>query len=359
MTVDELVTEGGREEAQGALVSAEGLEKRFVVRRSGRSRELRALDGVSFSVAKGESFGLVGESGSGKSTLARCLLNLVRPTAGWVTFDGIRLDTLSPSEMRTLRRRMQMVFQDPQASLDPRMSILTSLCEPLAIHEDVDRDHSRARAVAISEMVGISEELLSRKPHQVSGGQRQRVALARALILRPDFVVLDEPVSSLDVSVQAQVLNLLAELQGALGLAYLFIAHDLVVAEYFCDRLAVLYGGKVIELSSSTGLFQNALHPYTVVLLSASPSPRTAGRRQRILLQGEDDPLRTGSQGCAFRSRCPVGRSRTACREHAPALAQVIPGHWVACHFPGELGAAAPQDSSRRATDDGTPVERR
>jgi oligopeptide/dipeptide ABC transporter ATP-binding protein len=319
------------------LVSAEDVVKDYVIRRSPRRSEVvSAVDGVSFTVRRGETFGLVGESGSGKSTLARCLLHLTRLTAGRVIFDGQPLGELSPAGLRMLRRHMQMVFQDPLASLNPRMTVLESLCEPLTIHGVGNRAHRREQAAAISEMVGISAELLGRKPHQVSGGQRQRVALARALILRPDLLVLDEPVSSLDVSVQAQVLNLLVGLQETLRLTYVFIAHDLVVAEYFCDRIAVLYAGRVVELATSAAFFGQARHPYSVALLSASPDVNRPKQR-RLVLADETSARDRAISGCAFRPRCPVGHDRVACAQDTPALTETEPGHWAACHYPGEL----------------------
>jgi oligopeptide/dipeptide ABC transporter ATP-binding protein len=319
---------GGPEEA---LLWVDKLEKTF---RLGGARGhdgpevIRAVDCVSFDVRQGETFGLVGESGCGKSTLARCILRLVEPTGGRVLLGGHDLFTLSRAEMRRVRRRMQIVFQDPYASLDPRMSARGIVEEPLVIHGIGGRD-------------GITPAQMSRKPHEFSGGQRQRIGVARALVLNPELVILDEPISALDVSIQAQVLNVLRRLQEQLHLTYLFIIHDLVVAEYFCDRVAVLYLGAVVELADRETLFRRPLHPYTVALLSAVPIPAPAGerRRKRIVLPGEPAPVSVEPRGCRFEPRCPVGRGRDVCRQQEPPLVEHAAGHWAACHFPGELAA--------------------
>jgi oligopeptide transport system ATP-binding protein len=332
---------GGPEEA---LLWVEKLEKTF---RLGRVRGydgpevIRAVDSVSFDVRKGETFGLVGESGCGKSTLARCILRLVQPTGGRVLLEGNDLLTLSRAEMRRVRSRMQIVFQDPYASLDPRMSVRGIVEEPLVIHGIGGRDERRERASEMLELVGITPAQMSRKPHEFSGGQRQRIGVARALVLHPELVILDEPISALDVSIQAQVLNLLRRLQEQLHLTYLFIIHDLVVAEYFCDRVAVLYLGSVVELADRETLFRRPLHPYTVSLFSAVPIPEPASerRRKRIVLRGELAPLSTESSGCRFEPRCPVGQGRDICRQQEPPLVEHAPGQWAACHFPGELRA--------------------
>jgi len=315
----------------------------------GRRRQIRrAVDDVSFDVARGETFGLVGESGCGKSTVARCVLRLLAPSAGHVLFDGVDLGALRPTELQRLRRRMQIVFQDPYTSLDPRMSALAIVDEPLVIHGVRDRRERAERVREILELVGIAPEQAPRRPHEFSGGQRQRIGLARALVLNPEFVVLDEPVSALDVSIQAQVLNLLRGLQERLGLTYLFIVHDLTIAEYFCDRLAVLYLGAVMELGDREALFRSPLHPYTNVLLSAVPIPDPARerRRARVAITGEITPRSGAETGCRFRSRCPVGRDRAVCASSEPALQEKAPGHWVACHYAGEFpGAPGPGPS--------------
>ncbi|WEK51961.1 MAG: ATP-binding cassette domain-containing protein [Candidatus Kaistia colombiensis] len=327
------------------LLIVDRLEKSFAARNSNPfkpSREkLRAVDGISFTVERGETFGLVGESGCGKSTAARAILRLVEPTGGRVSFDGIDIAGLAPEPMRKLRRRMQMVFQDSTGTLDPRMSVRDLVEEPLIVHGLGDAAARRAKVDAMLELVGIRPEFATRKPHQFSGGQRQRIGIARALVLEPELVVLDEPISALDVSVQAQILNLLKDLQERLGLSYVFIVHDLTVAEFFCDRLAVLYLGQVMESGAASELFSNPQHPYTVSLLSAVPRVGTKGSN-RIILEGEVSPLGSGaSTGCAFRARCPVGRDRPICASDRPVLAPRGTGdHTVACHFPGELRAA-------------------
>ncbi len=325
-----------------ALLEARSLRKDY--RLSGgmldRSHEIvRAVDDVSFAVAPGETFGLVGESGCGKSTVARCVVRLIRPNGGSVIFDGGDIGALTGPALRGFRRRVQIVFQDPFASLDPRMSARAIVEEPLQVHELGDRVERRQRAMEVLSLVGLVPEQAGRKPHEFSGGQQQRIGLARALVLNPDMLVLDEPVSALDVSIQAQVLNFLREVQERLSLTYLFIAHDLAVAEYFCDRLAVLYLGSVAETADSVTLFKNPLHPYSVSLLSAVPipDPSSERRRNRIVLKGEVSPVASSIVGCPFRPRCPVGRDRDVCRDDRPPLTEVAPGHGVACHFPGQL----------------------
>jgi oligopeptide/dipeptide ABC transporter ATP-binding protein len=337
------VTAGLRGDSEEALLWVDKLEKTFrsAGRRGTREPQLiRALDSVSFDVRKGETFGVVGESGSGKSTLARCILRLVRPDRGRVLLGGDDLLELSRAELRRARRRMQLVFQDPSASLDPRMSARGIVEEPLVIHGVGDRDDRQRRASEMLELVGITAAQMLRKPHEFSSGQRQRIGVARALVLEPEVVILDEPISALDVSIQAQVLNLLRRLQDQLHLTYVFIVHDLVVAEYFCDRVAVLYLGAVVELADRDTLFRRPLHPYTVSLLSAVPVPERDGerRRSRIVLRGELTPVAAGQKGCRFEPRCPLGRGRDRCREQEPPLVEHAGGQWVACHYPGELG---------------------
>jgi oligopeptide/dipeptide ABC transporter ATP-binding protein len=330
---------GGPEEA---LLWVDRLEKTFGLdgrRGYHRPEPIRALDGVSFDVRTGETFGVVGESGSGKSTLARCILRLVRPNGGRVLLGGADLLTLSSAEMRRARRRMQIVFQDSSASLDPRMPARGIVEEALVVHGIGSRDERRRRASEMLELVGITPAQILRKPHEFSSGQRQRIGVARALVLQPEVVILDEPISALDVSIQAQVLNLLRRLQEQLHLTYLFIVHDLVVAEHFCDRVAVLYLGTVVELADRETLFRAPLHPYTVSLLSAVPIPERFGdrRRERIVLRGELTPASADRRGCRFEPRCPLGRGRSLCREQEPPLVERVRGQWVACHFPGEL----------------------
>ncbi|BCP51981.1 ABC transporter ATP-binding protein [Kaistia sp. 32K] len=327
------------------LLIVDRLEKSFAARSSNPFRpsreKLRAVDGISFTVLRGETFGLVGESGCGKSTAARAILRLVEPTGGRVSFDGIDVASLAPEPMRKLRRRMQMVFQDSTGTLDPRMSVRDLVEEPLIVHGIGDARERRGKVDAMLELVGIRPEFADRRPHQFSGGQRQRIGIARALVLEPELVVLDEPISALDVSVQAQILNLLKDLQEKLGVSYVFIVHDLTVAEFFCDRLAVLYLGQVMESGSAKELFADPQHPYTVSLLSAVPRVG-AKAGQRIVLEGEVSPLGSGaSKGCVFRARCPVGKDRAICAEERPPLRpHGTADHTVACHFPGELSLA-------------------
>jgi oligopeptide/dipeptide ABC transporter ATP-binding protein len=329
--------------APQAILQAESLSKSFDVRggeRFGRKREVLVLDDISLTVNRGESFGLVGESGCGKSTLARCLLRLLELSAGRVLFDGVDLTTLDRDELRALRRRMQFVFQDPFASLDPRMSAGAIVEEPLEIHEIGAAAERRQAAIEMLADVGLTPEQAGRRPHAFSGGQRQRIGIARAFILRPEVVILDEPISALDVSVQAQVLNLLRSLQEQLGLTYVFISHDLAVAEYFCDRVAVLYLGQVMEVADREALFSNPLHPYSVSLLSAVPVPLAGGRARRAKRPppiGEVGSVLARPPGCPFEPRCPVGRGREICRQQRPPITEPARGHQVACHFPGEV----------------------
>ena len=332
--------------ADEALLRVEALRRTFAVGGEGlrlrRARSLAAVDGVTFDVARGETFGLVGESGCGKSTVARCLLRLIEPDGGGVTFDGTDVLALDAGALRRLRRRMQIVFQDTSGALEPRMTVGDIVAEPLVIHRSGTASERRSRVDDMLGLVGVQPVLAARRPHELSGGQRQRIGLARALILNPDFVVLDEPISALDVSVQAQILNLLRDLQEKLALTYLFIVHDLTVAEYFCDRFAVLYLGRVVELGDRATLFRKPLHPYTACLLSAVPDieqGRTA-MRERILLRGEVSPSSDRVSGCPFRPRCPVGRDREDCASEAPPLKARGERHWVACHYPGEIGGA-------------------
>ena len=335
---------GLRPNAAESLLRVEDLVKEFAIGRpgfrGGRGQVIRAVDGTSFDVARGETFGLVGETGCGKTTLGRCVLRLQEATSGRVFFDGVDLTSLDHEELRRIRRRLQIVFQDPYASLDPRMSVVGIVEEGLRIHGIGGRAEQRESALEMLSIVGLTSEQALRKPHAFSGGQRQRIALARALVLNPDLIVLDEPISALDVSIQAQVLNLLRRLQERFSLTYLFIVHDLAVAEYFCDRVAVLYLGSVQELADRETIFRTPLHPYTVSLLSAVPIPDPAQerRRERIVLRGEVSPA-LEIQGCRFRPRCPVGRDREICAAEEPPLAEHVPGQWAACHFPGELAA--------------------
>ena len=327
-----------------ALLWVDDVRKSYRTRKSKGDADdgvVAALTGVSLDVQRGEVFGVVGESGSGKSTLARCVLRLTRVDGGRILFDSADLGTLGTRELRRVRRRLQCCFQDPFASLDPRFTVGRLLEEPLVIH-GVPKSARPAQVVEMLELVGLDPETVSRKPHQFSGGQRQRIALARALILRPELVVLDEPVSALDVSVQAQILNLLARLRQELQLTYILIVHDLAVAEYFCDRIAVVYAGMVMEVGPGDVLFANPVHPYTLTLLAAAPTPDPGEARARLRAGSSLD---WGAEsrpkvGCPFRLRCPVGRERTTCAEVVPPLTPRSSDHWVACHYPGELDPA-------------------
>jgi peptide/nickel transport system ATP-binding protein len=321
------------------LLSARGLEVHFPIRRGlifdRTVGHVRAVDGVDLDLPRGGTFGLVGESGCGKSTLGRALLRLVEPTAGSIDFDGVDVLALKGEELRRHRRRMQMVFQDPLASLDPRQSIESILSEPLQTHRVVSGSAARAARVReLLETVGLPANAVGRYPHEFSGGQRQRIGIARAIALEPELIVADEPVSALDVSIQAQIVNLLEELQERLGLTYLVIAHDLAVVRHISDVIGVMYLGVIVEQTQSRRLYAEPLHPYTRALMSAVPipDPDIEDSRQRILLSGDLPSPANPPSGCRFRTRCPwVQESR--CADEVPALREVLPGHVVACHW--------------------------
>ncbi|MBM4183274.1 MAG: ATP-binding cassette domain-containing protein [Gemmatimonadetes bacterium] len=328
------------------LLEVRDLAKHFPVRRGsfGRVRaHVRAVDGVSFDLWRGETLGLVGESGCGKSTTGRALLRLIEPTGGDVRFDGQDVRALDRTGLRALRRRMQIVFQDPVGSLNPRLSVGAMLEEVLTVH-GLGLPNRRDRAVELLERVGLSADHIDRYPHEFSGGQRQRLGIARALSVEPDFLVLDEPVSALDVSVQAQVINLLQDLQAELGLTYLFIAHDLAVVEHVSDRVAVMYLGRIVELAEASALYAEARHPYTRSLLSAVPRPDPVGRasRSRIVLEGDVPSPIDPPSGCPFHPRCPHPAKDASCRGIVPGLEGRAEsgrggervGHFVACHHP-------------------------
>ena len=290
-----------------------------------------AVDGISFEIRAGETLGLVGESGSGKSTAGKSILRLIDPTAGQVVLDGDDVTRAPARRLRALRRQMQMVFQDPYASLNPRLSAATIVAEPLRNYGGVPKNEIRDRVIALFERVGLTGESMVKYPHEFSGGQRQRLGVARALALEPALIVADEPVSALDVSVQAQVLNLLIDLQQDANLAFLFISHDLAVVEHISHRVAVMYLGKIVELTDRRTLFEEPLHPYTQALLSAAPVPDPRSRRRRIILQGDIPSPINPPSGCPFHTRCPVVEPR--CRMEVPMMKTVAAGHDVACHL--------------------------
>jgi len=301
------------------------------------SKPLKAVDGVSFDVKRGETLGLVGESGCGKTTTGRAVLHLIEPTSGEVYFDG-KLVGSSPEEMRDFRKKTQIVFQDPYSSLDPRMTVADIIAEPLDIHHAFKNQQERsARVKQLMETVGLSSEQATRYAHEFSGGQRQRIGIARALAMNPEFIVCDEPVSALDVSIQAQVLNTFADLQKKLGLTYLFVAHNLLVVKHISDRIAVMYLGKIVELATSEEIFTNPIHPYTKSLLSAIPvpDPKVARANKRITLEGDIPSPLNAPSGCAFSTRCPFARED--CGQVTPVLKEVSKDHFASCIFQKEI----------------------
>ena len=319
------------------LVKVEGLKQHFPITRgvifSRVVGAVKAVDGISFEIFRGETLGLVGESGCGKSTTGRSILQLYRPTAGSVQFDGNELTELDRDELGAIRPRIQMVFQDSYSSLNPRHSVGKIIAEPMVIDGGYARGEMNRRVAELLELVGLNPKHRARFPHEFSGGQRQRIGIARALALNPDFIVCDEPISALDVSIQAQVVNLLQRLQNELGLTYLFIAHDLSMVRHISTRVAVMYLGRVMELADNADLFNEPLHPYTQSLISAVPLPDPKAERERrpILLKGDLPSPSNPPRGCVFHTRCPL--AQTVCSEEVPAYREVRPGHWAACHF--------------------------
>ena len=316
-----------------ALLRVKNLRKYFPIRGGLFSREVarvHAVDDVSFDIYRGETLGLVGESGCGKSTTGRAILRLIEPTAGEVAFDGKNVTALDKRALRNLRKEMQIIFQDPYASLNPRMTVGSIIGEALVIHKLAATKREREeRVVKLLETVGLSADHLRRYPHEFSGGQRQRIGIARSLAVNPKFIVADEPVSALDVSIQAQIINLLEDLQKQFGLTYLFIAHDLSVVEHISTRVAVMYLGKIVELAPAKELYTNPKHPYTEALLSAVPIPDPTVKRKRILLEGDvPSPIKPPS-GCRFHTRCPIRVA--SCSQNEQVLKEISPGHWVAC----------------------------
>ncbi|HVS21867.1 MAG TPA: oligopeptide/dipeptide ABC transporter ATP-binding protein [Pyrinomonadaceae bacterium] len=328
-----------KENYKAELVRVRGLVKHFPT----DAGVLRAVDGVSFEIFKGETLGLVGESGCGKSTAGRCLLRLIEPTAGEITFDNRDVTKMGKSELRDLRREMQVIFQDPSASLNPRMKVGDIVAEPLVIHKIGTKEERRERVAWLLGKVGLDADFMKRYSHEFSGGQLQRIGVARALALNPKLIVADEPVSALDVSVQAQVVNLLQDLQKEFGLTYLFISHGLAVVEHISTRVAVMYLGRIVEIANAAELYERPLHPYTQALLSAIPVPDPKEKRERIILKGDVPTARNPPSGCRFRTRCPIAIDE--CARIDPELFEISPGHSVACIRVEGYGTAPPQSS--------------
>lgn len=318
---------------QSDLLTVTNLVKHFPIRKGVFSRvsgAVRAVDGVSFAIPKGQTLSLVGESGSGKTTTGKVILRLIEPTAGKILFDGVDITTLRRRELRALRRRVQFIFQDPYGSLNPRMTVYSVLSEALAAHK-LARGRRRDRVLELLELVGLPPDSADRYPNEFSGGQRQRIGIARALAVEPDLIIADEPVSALDVSIQAQILNLLEDLQEQLGLTYLFIGHDLSVIQHISDYVAVMYLGRIVELGTADDIFLRPVHPYTKALLSAVPEPDPRRAKHRIILAGDVPSPIAPPSGCYFHPRCPD--RQTSCASREQQLLEIASGHWVACHI--------------------------
>jgi len=322
---------------QEPLVQVRNLKKYFPIQRGmviqRHVGDVKAVDDVSFDVLRGETLGLVGETGCGKTTVGRTILRLYEPTGGQVIFDGVDLVSLNEGELRRMRQRMQMIFQDPYASLNPRMTVGSIVSSPLDVHKTVHSKNKSKLVDDLLDMVGLNPEFVNRYPHEFSGGQRQRIGIARALAVSPDLIICDEPISSLDVSIQAQVVNLLEELQRELGLTYIFIAHDLSMVRHISNRIAVMYLGKIMELADRNDISLDPIHPYTQALMSAVPlpDPDIQRKRKRILLEGDIPSPTNPPVGCNFNTRCPAAKER--CFKEDPAFREIKPGHWAACHF--------------------------